>query len=296
MRQREALLNEIYKQMKKDEKIFFVSADFGSPVVDKIKSDFEDRFINVGIAEQNLINISTGLSLEGFTVFAYAIAPFITLRALEQIRVNLAILSQIRKLNVNLIGVGAGTSYDVSGPTHHTFEDIGVINTLPEVEIFVPSDNFLAKSYVQRAIELKKIKYIRIDAKIDYEISDEVNFDKGFRVVKKSDNNVFILSMGYFLNYALQFDANVVDIFLINNFDKNKLLELLENAKKIIIIEDAFDNTGLSSIIKNLFDDNKLCSFSFEKKYIFEVGNREKIHESYGIKKEKIKRIIDEHS
>ena len=107
--------------MKTDEIIFFVSADFGSPVLDDIRADFPDRFLNVGIAEQNLINVSAGLALEGFTVFAYAIAPFITMRCFEQLRVNLALLSEVRDMNVNLIGVGAGYSYVVSGPTHQCY-------------------------------------------------------------------------------------------------------------------------------------------------------------------------------
>ena len=77
---RDALLEQIWIEMAQDVKIFFVSADFGSPVLDKIRRDFPDRFVNVGIAEQNLINVSVGLSLEGYKVFSYAIAPFITMR------------------------------------------------------------------------------------------------------------------------------------------------------------------------------------------------------------------------
>ena len=86
---REILIEGIYQRMEEDQSLFFVSADFGSPKLDRLKERFQDRFINVGIAEQNLINISTGLALEGFTVYAYAIAPFLTMRAYEQIRVNL---------------------------------------------------------------------------------------------------------------------------------------------------------------------------------------------------------------
>ena len=101
------LLASLHRAMHTDPDLFFVTADFGSPVLDAIRADRPVRFINVGIAEQNLINVSAGLALEGFTVFAYAIAPFITMRCFEQIRVNLALLSEVRALNVNLIGVGA---------------------------------------------------------------------------------------------------------------------------------------------------------------------------------------------
>ena len=107
---RDVFLERIWQSMKTDDTIFFITADFGSPVLDKIREDFPDRFANVGIAEQNLINVTSGLALEGFKVFAYAIAPFITMRCYEQIRVNLALLSKVRPMNVNLIGVGAGYS------------------------------------------------------------------------------------------------------------------------------------------------------------------------------------------
>jgi len=121
--------------MEQDSSIFFISADFGSPVLDDIRADYPDRFVNVGIAEQNLINVTAGLALEGFKVFAYAIAPFITMRCFEQLRVNLALLSEVREINVNLIGVGAGYSYVVSGPTHQCYEDITLIRSLPNFKI-----------------------------------------------------------------------------------------------------------------------------------------------------------------
>jgi len=120
IRMRDAFLRSVKDRMAAENDIFFLTADFGSPVLDDVQSAFSNRFVNVGISEQNLINVATGIALEGFRVVAYAIAPFITMRCLEQIRVNLAILSQIRPMNVTLAGVGAGYSYEVSGPTHQT--------------------------------------------------------------------------------------------------------------------------------------------------------------------------------
>src|SRR6266536_2150879 len=147
---RDALLEQIHGAMASDPTIFFASADFGSPVLDRIRADHPKRFVNVGIAEQNLINISAGLALEGFTVFAYAIAPFITMRCFEQIRVNLALLSEVRELNVNLIGVGAGYSYVVSGPTHQCYEDLTLMRALPNMQILSPSDHVAAAALASR--------------------------------------------------------------------------------------------------------------------------------------------------
>ena len=87
---RDTFIDGIYELMQERRDIFFLSADFGSPSLDKIRCDFSERFFNVGIAEQDLIGIATGLALEGFIVYAYAIASFLSMRAFEQIRVNLS--------------------------------------------------------------------------------------------------------------------------------------------------------------------------------------------------------------
>ncbi|MCW1355520.1 hypothetical protein OLQ17_04450 [Campylobacter jejuni] len=149
MTMRDAFLNELFNQMLCNNKIVIITADFGAPSLDKIREKFSDRVINVGIAEQNAINISVGMALEGYIVYVYGIAPFISMRCYEQIRVNVAILNQFRKMNINIISVGIGMSYSTSGPTHHCLEDLSIIKTLPNIEIFSPSDYSLAKEYVK---------------------------------------------------------------------------------------------------------------------------------------------------
>ena len=140
MRMRDSFLQAMKERMAGEKDIFFLTADFGSPVLDGVRKDFPDRFVNLGISEQNLVNVATGLALEGYRVVAYAIAPFITMRCLEQIRINLAILSQVRPMNVTLVGVGAGYSYEVSGPTHQALEDIALMRALPNIGVWSPAD------------------------------------------------------------------------------------------------------------------------------------------------------------
>ena len=163
---RDVLLDRIWQAMAENPNIFFVTADFGSPVLDKIRADYPERFVNVGIAEQNLINVATGLALEGYTLFAYAIAPFITMRCYEQIRVNLALLSTVRPMNVNLIGVGAGYSYVVSGPTHQCYEDITLMRALPNLRLLSPADHVTATTLFDRCMQSTGPKYLRLDAQV----------------------------------------------------------------------------------------------------------------------------------
>jgi len=280
---RDTFLASLYEKMKTNKTIFFLSADFGAPILDEIREDYPERFINVGIAEQNLINVATGLALEGFTVYVYAIAPFITMRCFEQIRVNISILSQVREMNINIIGVGAGVSYAMSGPTHHCLEDLSIMKTLPNMEVFSPSDYSLSEAYVERTLSLKKPKYIRFDAKPMESLSQTIeNFDDGFRVLQEGEN-LAIISTGYMTQkvvvLAKEFGITLIDLYYINTYDKGKLKESLKNIKKIITIEEAFISSGgLDAEINYNFKDKEIVNLGFDKKYTFEVGSREGVH------------------
>lgn len=291
---RDVFLQALYEQMETNHKIFFVAADFGSPVLDKIREKFPDRFINVGIAEQNLINVSTGLALEGFIVYAYAIAPFITMRCFEQIRVNIAILGSVRELNINIVGVGAGVSYTMSGPTHHCLEDMAIMKSLPNIEVFSPSDYLTTYYYTQRTIEGGSPKYLRLDAKPVQNLTESIDdFDGGFRVLYKGVKTA-IISTGYMTqkvySIAKEFNVTLIDLYLINRYDDLSLKKELLNSDTIVTIEEGFKNSGgLDSDINYNFKDKKIINLGFEKKYTFEVGDREFIHAKNSLSIEDIK-------
>src|SRR5882724_9112007 len=200
---RDALLERIHAAMASDPAIFFASADFGSPVLDRIRADHPTRFVNVGIAEQNLINISAGLALEGYKVFAYAIAPFITMRCFEQIRVSLALLSEVRPMNVNLIGVGAGYSYVVSGPTHQCYEDITLMRALPNFQVMSPADHITAGSLFGRCVDEVGPKYLRLDAQVLPVVYADgaPNVADGFHVHRR-ERSICMVATGYMLHTA----------------------------------------------------------------------------------------------
>jgi len=294
---RDVFLQSLYEKMENNEKIFFVTADFGSPILDKIRDEYPDRFINVGIAEQNLVNVATGLALEGFTVYAYAIAPFITMRCFEQIRVNVSVLSHVRPMNINFIGVGAGVSYAMSGPTHHCLEDLSIMKTLPNMEVFSPSDYKISEAYVERTLSIKKPKYIRFDAKPMIALEDEIkNFNDGFRVLQKG-KQLALISTGYMSQKAIdivkKFDITLIDIYLLNNYNKETLEKELTNINTIITLEEGFKGCGgLDAEINFNFKNKKIVNLGFEKKYTFEIGSREFVHEENDLGIDNISNII----
>ncbi len=295
---RDVLLNRIWQAMMENQKIFFVSADFGSPILDKIRSDFPKRFINVGIAEQNLINISAGLALEGYTVFAYAIAPFITMRCFEQIRVSLALLSEVRSMNVNLIGVGAGYSYVVSGPTHQCYEDITLMRALPNFRVLSPADHISAGVLFDTCIDVIGPKYLRLDAQVLPVIykTESPNLNIGFHVHRQG-LGVCLLATGYMAQTALKvadelseigIDLSVVDLFDIANFDQDQMYHLLKKYKGLVTLEEGFRGRGgvdsmMFEFIARHHLNLALLNIGVEGGYRFELGSREELHEHVGI-------------
>jgi transketolase len=295
---RDALLERIWRSMAVNQKIFFVSADFGSPVLDKIRTDFPERFINVGIAEQNLINVSAGLALEGYTVFAYAIASFITMRCYEQIRVSLALLSEVRTMNVNLIGVGAGFSYVVSGPTHQCYEDLTLMRALPNFRVFSPSDHISAGVIFDRCVDTDGPKYIRLDAQVLpvlYE-TDPPDLNIGFHT-HRSGGCVCLVATGYMMHTALQVaeslaaaghSVGVIDLFDISNFAAEKFQIALSSYAGIVTLEEGFRGRGgvdamLFEFIARRGMATRMLNLGVEGAYSFELGSRIELHEKVGI-------------
>lgn len=283
---RNAVIDRINGLMRCNGKIIFLSCDFGAPSLDRIRSDFKDRFINVGIAEQNLINVCTGYALEGFTVFAYGISTFVSMRCFEQIR-NLSLISQIRKINVNIIGVGGGLSYDISGPSHHSLEDMAAIRTLSNIQLFSPSDYVLAENFVDYAIKTNIPKYIRLDGKKLPAIYNErkIDFNRGFSLLRKG-YKICLVSTGYMTQKALKIaskiNAGVIDVFMLNDFDKARLSAHLIKYKYVATMEEGFKNVGgldtaIAAVVNGKGINAKLINFGFSK-HIFEAGDREYLH------------------
>lgn len=304
---RDVLLDRIWRAMAEDRTIFFTSADFGSPVLDKIRADFPERFVNVGIAEQNLINVSAGLALEGYTVFAYAIAPFITMRCYEQIRVSLALLSEVRPMNVNLIGVGAGYSYVVSGPTHQCYEDLTLMRALPNFRVLSPSDHVSAGALFDRCVSTSGPKYLRFDAQVLPVLYEDClpDMDVGFHV-HRNGQTICLVATGYMLHTALKVAdslaaagqiVGVVDLIDISGFAADRLQAVLSPYTGVVTLEEGFRGRGgvdamFFEFIARRGLDLRMLNIGVEGAYRFELGSRAELHEQVGIGPESVLRSV----
>lgn len=295
---RDAFLERTWRAMADDKKIFFLSADFGSPVLDKIRADHPDRFINVGVAEQSLINVTAGLALEGFKVFAYAIAPFITMRCYEQTRISLALLSELRSMNVTLIGVGAGYSYVLSGPTHQCYEDLTLMRALPNFRVLSPSDHVTADAMFDACHTRQGLKYLRFDAQILPTIYAPGGPDiaRGFHVHRQG-GPVCLVATGYMLHTARKaaealatngVEVGVIDMFDLSGFDAQALAKALAPYRGVLSLEEGFRGRGgldamMSEFLASAGLDKKLLGLGVTPGYRFELGARDVLHEAVGI-------------
>jgi transketolase len=136
----------------------FLTGDLGFMALEPLQSVMKDRFINAGVAEQNMISVAAALAKQNLEVWAYSIAPFIYARPFEQIRNDIT----FHNLPVKLIGNGGGYGYGVMGPTHHAIDDYGSLLTLPNMNVFVPSFDEDLESVIFRAGNSRSASYIRM--------------------------------------------------------------------------------------------------------------------------------------
>lgn len=133
---RNSFITTLLDLAARDERIFLLCGDLGYSVLEPFAQRFPERFLNVGIAEQNMVGLATGLALEGYTVFCYSIGNFPTLRAMEQIRYDVC----YHDANVKIIAVGGGYAYGPLSTSHHTTEELGMLRTIPGMVVTAPGD------------------------------------------------------------------------------------------------------------------------------------------------------------
>ena len=177
---RDVFFNNIKKIFIKNNKNFILTNDADVFALKSLRAN--KRFIDAGVAEQNLINIAAGLAKFGKLPLIYGFCTFLTFRCYEQIRFNIA----SHNLDIKIIGIGPGFSFSYDGPTHHGTQDIYLIYLIPEFEIFNISDNNLANEISKNINQIKGPAYIRLDkGKLDYNENIKYNLKKGFEIILK---------------------------------------------------------------------------------------------------------------
>src|SRR5271157_1317344 len=155
---RNTFIDTVVEASRERKDIFIISGDAGLGVFDDFKDTHSDRFLNLGIAEQDMASFSAGLSITGFKVFMYNIIPFLLYRCYEQVRNDIC----YQALPVVLVGIGSGVTYAPMGMTHYSVEDLGIAQTLPNLKVFSPSDPIEAKLAADYSLGSESPVYVRL--------------------------------------------------------------------------------------------------------------------------------------
>ena len=147
----------IINSFDKNDNLVFVTGDLGYMALEKVQEKFGEKFINAGVAEQNMVTVSAALAHEGFIPWIYSISPFVTLRPYEQIRNDVC----LHNLPVKIVGNGGGYGYGIMGATHHNIEDIGALRILPNMRVYVPFTASDVEQAVQQMIADKNPNYLQ---------------------------------------------------------------------------------------------------------------------------------------
>ena len=197
---RNAFADELVKVAAEDERVVMLSADIGNRLFDPYKERFSERFFNCGVAEANTIGVAAGLAMNGLRPIAYTIAPFITYRCYEQIRVDVCYHNQ----PVIIVGVGAGLSYANLGPTHHSCEDIAALRALPNMTVLCPADPCETRLALRAALEHSGPVYIRLGKKGEPLVHESTpRFEIGKPILMGEGSDICILSNGTILPNAV---------------------------------------------------------------------------------------------
>lgn len=284
------------KKMARDDSLFLLVADMGIGWVDPIQEKYPKRFLNVGIAEQNMIGVAAGLCNLGFRPVCYTIPNFITLRCLEQIRNDIC----FHKYPIILVGDAAGFDRGFGGFTHHAIDDIGCLKILPDIAIYSPSAIQLIPLIFQEILKDKRPAYVRI-GKSSYNLSTKPKAINSF--VKRNDKSkLLVVSHGTLLENCLKAAqiGNNFSIYAINRIkplNKLKIKRLFNKYSHVVVVEDHFYSSGLfNTLCQHLVELGvkraRLFHIGVPEAYEKRAGDRNDFANKYGHTPEKISQFV----
>ncbi len=280
---RNSYLSVLYSLAKKDRRIMALISDNGAIVYDQYRADFPEQYLNCGISEANMIGVAAGLASCGKIPFAYTISNFLVYRAFEQIRNDVC----LQKMNVKLVGIGAGFVYSNLGPTHHGTEDIALMRSLPNMTVFSPCDPLETRKVTLAAAEIDGPVYIRLatgGSPVIYE--KDYDFVLGRAVELRPGRDITLVSTGSMVHEVLQaaielgkqgVSAGLINIHTIKPIDREAILDAARRTGCILVVEEQNLNGGLGGAIAEALMDGQAGPCRFRR-----LGLQDKFTEGYG--------------
>lgn len=241
--------------------ILALSADLGrSSGLDRLARERPEQFVNTGIAEQNMVSCAAGLARMGFTVFASTFAPFASMRAAEQVRMNMGYMGE----PVKLVALGSGLAMAFLGNSHFGLEDVAVMRTVPGLTIVAPADCAEIQKTVEACVGFDRPVYIRLtgtpNAPVVYDADYDFAIGKAVRL--RPGRDVVLISAGTTVGHCLSaadrlaeagIEAGVVNMHTVKPLDADMLADVAATAKAIVVVEEHTTVGGLGSAILEHF-------------------------------------------
>ena len=276
-----------------DERVWALTGDLGIGLFDEVERRAPGRVLNVGIAEQALVGIAAGLAYAGKVPFAYTIAPFLTSRPHDQVRVDVA----MARANVKLVGVGGGVAYGYLGPTHHAIEDLALMRALPGMTVFAPGDPDEALRATQAAFALDGPVYIRLGKNGEPRVlGPEHEFDVGRALTLRGGCDITLACTGTIVAEALEaadllaargIDATVLHFGTVKPFDAESLAASVTVTGALVTIEEHSIIGGIGSAAAESLCERaipvRLRRVGLPDEFAHAVGSREHLLRHYGL-------------
>ena len=294
---RNTFIKNLISHARINDNIALIVGDLGYSVIEPFAEEFPDRFINAGVAEQNMAGMAAGMASEGYHVFTYSIANFPLFRCAEQIRNDI----DYHNLPVTIVSVGGGLAYGNLGYSHHGVQDFSLVRSMPNMLIAAPCDPYETSSCLEFLVNNPQPSYLRINKSGEPNINNSMlNLSSGvLNKISNQDNKNLILTTGSISSYILNIftsDKKISENWSFGTLPlwgentRKKVYDQLKDFTKVIVVEEHLLSGGLSSyllemglMVKPIYLDSKVCG---------EVGDQYFLINKFGINKEDILTIL----
>jgi len=299
---RKTFTQTLTKLAQKDKNIYLLTGDLGFSFFESFAEQFPKRFLNCGVAEENMMAIAAGLALSGKKPYVYSIIPFVTMRCFEQIRNDIC----YQNLDVKLVGVGAGFAYGPLGATHYAIEDIAILRALPNMSIISPADPVETKELVLKTYQTKNPTYLRLgrgEEKVIYDFEPKLEIGKP-SVVKEGKDGV-IIATGVQVGICKEvterlkkssYDFKLISLHTLKPIDKTALLKEVKEMERVFTVEEHNIIGGLGSAVAEILAESSYKGdfkrIGIPDEYPSEIGKAEYLRRKYKLDGEQITEYI----
>ena len=299
---RKAICDVLLKEAETDKDIVVLCSDSrGSASLAPFAEAYPEQFVEMGIAEQDLVSVSAGLAHCGKKAFAASPACFLTTRSYEQCKIDVA----YSNTNVKLIGISGGVSYGALGMSHHSAQDIAAMSAIPNMRVYLPSDRFQTTKLVEALLKDEKPAYIRVGRNPVEDIYTEDNcpFEMDKATVLTEGTDAAIIACGEMVRPALEaakllekdgIHATVVDMYCVKPLDKEAIVKAASNAKVVVTAEEHAPFGGLGSMVSQVVGaecPRKVVNIALPDAPVI-TGTSQEVFDYYGMNAEGIAKTV----